>query len=104
MALHKSVRYNEPQMTEKPKFRDNFFFLWKCPVQIPAKYVKRFMGQMKKRIGGSVNIWLVLLTKTSTDQDFPGRLVGIVYYVLEQNQRKVLRNINGKFRIWSYAN
>jgi len=25
MALRKSVRYNEPQMTEKPKFRDNFF-------------------------------------------------------------------------------
>jgi hypothetical protein len=62
MALYKSDRYNKPHMTEKPKFPDNFF-VCKCPVQIPAKYVKRFMGQIKNGTGGPVNTGLVLLKK-----------------------------------------
>jgi len=60
------------------------------------------MGLMKTRIGGPVNTGLVLLAKISTGQDFPGRLVEIFHYVLEQNQCKHLTNISGKVRIWSY--
>ena len=43
------------------------------------------MGEMKTRIGGPLNTGLVSLTKISTGQDFPGRLVGIFHYVLWQN-------------------